>query len=213
MGRTITELKPQAKRDDRVNVFLDGEFGFGVQRSLAGSLEIGQQLSEAEIERLEEADTREVAYRRAARRVAQRPRSERELEIGLERQGLQPEDVELVIDRLREAGLADDLEFAQAWIENRMAFRPRGERALRSELRGKGVARRVIEQALDGFDEQQAAQDAAQAGARKYQHLSPEDYRRRLSAYLARRGFERHTISPLVRQLAAEIEAESEEPK
>ena len=213
MSKAITGLKPQAKRDDRVNVYLDGQFGFGLQRSLAGSLEIGQQLSEAEIARLRGADQREAAYRRAVQRVARRPRSERELQIELERRGLESEDAELVIDRLREAGLAGDFEFARAWIENRMAFRPRGARALRSELRGKGVAGRVIEAALENFDEQQALRRAADIGDRKYQHLSPDDYRRRLTAYLVRRGFERHAISPLVRQLAAEIEAESEEPK
>lgn len=156
---------------------------------------------------------REAAYRRAVQLIARRLRSERELEIGLERQGLEADDIEAVLGRLRETGLADDLAFARAWIENRMAFRPRGALALRSELRGKGVERAVIERALESFDEAEAASRAAEAGARKYQQLSPDDFRRRLSAYLSRRGFERHTISPLVAELAAQIETESEEPK
>lgn len=212
VGKAITALKPQARRDDRVNVYLDGEFGLGLQRELAAELRVGQQLSEDEIARLQAADQRAAAYRRAVQRIARRPRSERELAIGMQRQGLDAPDVELVIDRLREAGLADDLAFANAWIENRMAFRPRGALALRSELRGKGVEREVIEQALEGFSDAEAARRAADAGARKYQQLSPEKFRRRLSAYLSRRGFERHTISPLVHELAAEVGEESEEP-
>lgn len=210
MDRAITDLKPQIKRDDRVSVFLDGEFGFGLHRSVAEPLRLGQQLSAAEIEALKHADQRETAHRHAVRLIAQRPRSERELEIRLERQGLEPGDIQAVVQRLRDAGLADDLAFARAWIENRMAFRPRGVRALRSELRSKGVAGRVITRALEDFDESEAARRAGEQGARKYQHLSPEAYRRRLSAYLSRRGFEEHTISPLVRELAAQHEAESE---
>lgn len=211
MGKAITDLKPQVKRNDRVSVFLDGEFGFGLHRSVAEPLRIGQQLDAVEIEALQRADQRETAHKRAVRLIAQRPHSEHELEIRLERQGMQSTDIQAVLQRLRDSGLADDLAFARAWIENRMAFRPRGARALRSELRRKGVGSRVIERALKEFDEGEAARLAAEQGARKYLHLSPEMYRRRLSAYLSRRGFEQHTITPLVRELAAELEAESEE--
>lgn len=212
VGKAITGLKQQVKRADRVSVYLDGEYGFGLHRSVAASLQVGQQLRPPEIEQLKRLDRIETAVQRAARLVAGRPRSEHELELRLKRQGYEPDEVEQAIERLRSGGLVDDLEFARAWVENRMDFRPRGTIALRSELRRKGVAREVIDQALEDFDEAEAARRAAVAGARKYQHLSPDDYRRRLSAYLSRRGFNYQTISPLLRELVSEMEQESEEP-
>lgn len=213
MGKAITELKTQAKHDNRVSVYLDGQYGFGLHRALAAPLQIGQELTQREIEQLKRSDQRESAYQRAVRSIARRPRSVRELQTAMRRQGLEPADVEQVVGRLEQAGLADDLEFARAWIENRMTFRPRGALALKSELSSKGISSRTIGRALQSFSEAEAARRAAAQGARRYQQLSPDDFRRRLSAYLSRRGFDYQTVSPLVRELAAERALESEEPK
>jgi SOS response regulatory protein OraA/RecX len=91
-----------------------------------------------------------------------------------------------------------------------MEFRPRGAWALRSELSAKGVARETITIALQDYDEEEAAQRAAVEGARRYKHLSPDLFRRRLSAYLSRRGFAYQVVTPLVTQHLAGMEAESE---
>jgi regulatory protein len=64
--------------------------------------------------------------------------------------GFAPEPVvEATIQRLKEGGFLGDKQFAQEWIENRTAFRPRSKRMLIAmELRQKGVEEEVIEQAL-----------------------------------------------------------------
>ena len=112
------------------------------------------------------------------------------------------------MESLRQAKLVSDADFAAAWLENRMAFRPRGAWALRVELRARGVPAEIIETALTNFDEQQAAVLAGRQGLRKYEHLSPELFRQRLSAYLQRRGFQHPTIEALVERLAVEREVE-----
>ncbi len=53
------------------------------------------------------------------------------------------------IDRLSDLGMLDDAAFARQWVESRDRARPRGERALRSELAQRGVDRAVVESVLE----------------------------------------------------------------
>ena len=156
-------------------------------------------------------DRKQTAYRQAVKLLARRPRTERELRTKFERLGLSEVEQEVVMDGLRQAKLVSDAEFAAAWLENRMAFRPRGAWALRAELRARGVSAEVIETALTGFNEEEAALRAARLGLRKYAHLSPELFRQRLNAYLQRRGFQHPTIEALVERLAVEREVEGKD--
>lgn len=194
---TVTALKVQARNKDRVNVYLDGEFGFGVVRTLAAKLQVGDYLTEADVESLQQ-DAVEEARKRALRLIARRPRSTAELRHYFERREVAEAIQQVVIDSLTEAGLVDDRSFAQTWVENRTEFRPRGAFALRQELKQKGVGREAIEAALEDFDEQEAARKAAHKAAGRYKHLSEQEFRRKVGAYLQRRGFPYGLISAAV---------------
>ena len=67
------------------------------------------------------------------------------------------EAIDEAIARLAESGLVDDAAFAQYWVENREEFRPRAGRALRFELRRKGLADSDINAAIGAVDENESA--------------------------------------------------------
>ena len=208
MTKTVTAMVPKAK--NKVQIYLDGQYGFSLSKVLAQEIGLDEPLQEDRIRELIERDQQLTAYKQALRLLSHRPRTERELRIRYSRKGMSEQVQEAALERLKLEGLVDDAAFTQSWIENRMEFRPRGAWALRSELRSKGVAREIIEIALQDFDEEGAAQRAAAEGARRYKHLSPDIFRRRLSAYLSRRGFAYQMVAPLVAQHLAGMEAESE---
>ena len=208
MRKTVTAKVPRAK--NRVQVYLDGQYGFSLSKKLALEVRLDEALREDRIQELIERDQREAAYEQALRLLSHRPRTERELRVRYAKTGLPEQVQDAAIERLKSGGLVNDAAFAELWIENRMEFRPRGAWALRSELSSKGVARETIEDALQDFDEEEAAIRAADKGARRYKHLSPDLFRRRLSAYLSRRGFAYTVITPLIAQHLAGMEAESE---
>ena len=199
---------PRAK--GRVQVYLDGQYVFSLSKKLAPEVRLDEALHEDRIQELIERDQQVAAYEQALRLLSYRPRTERELRIRYAKKGLSEQAQEAALERLKSEGLVDDAAFAESWIENRMAFRPRGAWALRSELSSKGVASETIAIALQDYDEEDAAQRAAVEGARRYKHLSPDLFRRRLSAYLSRRGFTYQMVTPLVAQHLAGMEAESE---
>lgn len=198
MAGTITALESQKRSRDRVNVYLDGEFSFGLARLVAAGLKIGAWLSDEAILELTSADGLERAHNRALDYLSYRPRSEAELRDYLLEKEFPESAVEEVLARLNRVGLVDDAEFARYWINNRARFRPRGGRMLQYELQQKGVASDTIEAALEAYDELAAVRKAAQEQARRLQHLPPDQFRRRLYARLARRGFSSGLIQEIL---------------
>jgi regulatory protein len=160
-----------------------------------------------------------VVLEAAARFLEARSRSIAEVRRRLTGAGYRTDLVEGAIERMTELGMLDDDAFARAWVESRDRARPRGERAIREELRLKGVDRTVIDAVLTD------RRDAAQAGvsdaddpaptpdrvaaerllARNARALArvldPRQRRQRAYSLLARHGFDPETC----REVAAGV--------
>ena len=211
MDQEITALKAQKKNPNRISVYLDGEYAFGLARIVAAWLRIGQRLSEEEINRLKQQDTLEVAYQKALRFLGYRSRSEAEIQKKLSEQGYEDSVAAGTIQRLKEKGFLGDEQFARDWVENRTTFRPRSKRMLAIELRQKGVEEEAIQQALaETGDEDNLAYQTAIKYAHRLAGVDWETFRKRLGAYLMRRGFSYGTIAPILRQVWDETHASAE---
>jgi regulatory protein len=147
----------------------------------------------------------------AARFLEARPRSVVEVRRRLGGAGYQAQLVDGAIDRMIDLGMLDDEAFARTWIESRDRARPRGERALRQELRVKGIEREVIDAVLaerqekahaldepvDGVrvgPERAAAERLVERNRRSLERVTDLRQRRqRTYALLARSGFDPET--------------------
>ena len=87
MEKKITALRVQKRDPNRVNVYLDGEFAFGLTKLVAAWLQVGQVLSSEKISSLQSQETLEVAYLKALHYLSYRPRSESEVESSLKEKG------------------------------------------------------------------------------------------------------------------------------
>ncbi len=199
----------QQRNNQRVNVFLDGEFAFGLSKIVAAWLRVGQELTEAKIAELQAADGREAALQRALHFIDYRPRTENEVRRNLEEHEIPEEIIQEVLDRLKNGGLVDDQRFATAWVENRTAFRPRSRKALAVEMRRKGLDAEAIDSALEKVDETQEetlAYLAAQKQVRKLEGLERIDFRNKMGSFLARRGFDYEIIRVVIDRIWKELE-------
>ncbi len=201
MGGKITALRFQKRNKERVNVYIDGHFAFGLAAIEAARLHVGQSLSDEEIASLRERDEVERGYEQALNFLSYRPRSEAEVRRNLHGKELDDEVIEAVIERLTRAGLLNDREFASYWVENRLQFNPRGRQALYHELREKGVPAPVIAELLEHMDEEAVARQAVEAVLRKSGPLPSRELRRKLEAYLRRRGFSYSVIQSVVQEM------------
>lgn len=253
MAGTVTSLTFQKRNPDRVSVYLDGKFAFGLAALDAASLKRGQFLSDEEISDLKYLGLRAKAYDRALRFLAVRPRSTLEVRQNLQRYrpqkkrgrsqygqkadkrsrgsqrsdserepgisldvenepaeraaetvdesadraqqaelaaGLPQDLIDWVLHKLTDQGYLDDEAFARFWIEQRGQFKPMAPRAIRYELRGKGIDPNMIERLLSQeVDPESAALDAARTRSQRWQHLEYEEFRHKMAGFLQRRGF------------------------
>lgn len=208
--KKITALVVQKKNPNRVNLHLDGEFAFGLARIVAVWLKVGQELSEEKIEQLHTEDARERAFQQAMLFLSYRARSESEIRKNLRKHEIPEPVIEQTLERLRQAGLANDSQFASAWVENRSTFRPRSRRMMAMELKQKGLDEDAIQSAVEQVDDDAAAYDAAQKKAPRFKSLEWNDFRRKLSEFLARRGFSYSVIAPVVTRIWNEMYADKQ---
>jgi regulatory protein len=210
MGRRITSLTVQKRNPNRVNVYLEGEFAFGLARVVAAWLYVGQELSEERITQLQEEDSSEVAYQKALNFLSYRIRSEAEVRTHLVKADIEPELIDQAVERLNRSGLLNDQQFAENWVENRSEFRPRSRRALTYELKQKGIPEETINAAVEELDEQHMAYLAAQKKAKKYYSLDWPEFKQKMYAFLARRGFSYEVSAPIVTRIWQELSEEHE---
>jgi regulatory protein len=133
----------------------------------------------------------------ALRFLEARQRSAEEVRRRLLLHGYRADLVDGTLTRLMELGIVDDAAFAQAWVESRDRAHPRGQRALRAELRKKGIDRQVVDEVIEVRETAQPDVDAAAAARILERHASalarvpdPRARRQRAYALLARNGFD-----------------------
>jgi regulatory protein len=204
----ITAIVSQKGDPNRVNIHLDGEYAFGLAHIVAAWLKVGQELGEDKIASLQAEDARERAYQQALLFLSYRTRSESEIRQNLRKHELSEEVIEHTLERLRESKLADDNQFARAWVENRNTFRPRSRRALAFELRQKGLSDEAAESALETVNDEVLAYEAGLKKTHRLGELEWNEFRRKLSDFLARRGFPYSVIAPVVSRLWNETHPE-----
>jgi regulatory protein len=185
----ITDIKTQNRNKERVSIFLDGEFAFGLAIDAAAELRVGDELQPEDIERLQDTDEVARAKQSAIRYLARRPRSIAEVERNLQGKSFPEPVVAQVVAYLEARNYVDDESFARFWVEQRETFRPRSRYALRQELFVKGVPAAVVDRVLDDFDDEQAAKRAALKRASRWSDLPLDEFKEKLGGYLQRRGF------------------------
>jgi regulatory protein len=143
----------------------------------------------------------------ALRLLEKRLRSRAELAAALRRRGIGAADAAAILSELRRVGWIDDARFARAWVRDRLALRPSGHRRLRAELLARGVARADVEEALATLlpegREQALAAEVARGRLRRLRGMLPQVQRRRLAAWLQRRGFGADTVVHVLRTVNA----------
>ena len=209
MGK-ITALTRQKRNPDRINVYLDDEFAFGLAAITAVSLRVGQTLTAVQIDSLQASDQEEKAKNIAIGFIEYRPRSLNETRRHLKKKAYPEAVIERVLERLQAVELLNDAQFARYWVEQRETFKPRSKMALQHELRQKGISRELIEEAVEEVDELAAAQKAAQSKAQRWHSLPWQEFRKKLGGFLQRRGFSYAVIREVTETLWQELSADDE---
>ena len=190
MEKTITSLELQKKNPNRINVYLDHEFAFGISRFVGTWLKQGEKIDELSITQLLEKDTREKAFQKALHFINYRPRSVHEVKEKLKELGFGGSIIDAVVNELLIKKYLDDCDYAENWIASRVRSKPRSQKMLEYELRKKHIPENIIEEALKSAPENgELALRLGKKYLRRFTHLDEKEFTKKMTGVFARRAF------------------------
>ena len=194
-GGTVTLVEPQKRRKNRVNVHIDGEFAFGLDREVAEKHGIAKDrvLSREEIRLILEEEEYKRGLNRAFRILAARSRSEKEVRDRLLEAGYPEVITEKIIARCRELGFLNDTEFAFRYAEDRLRNRPMSQEMLKRELMSRGIGEELADRAADKAfaqtDELELARKLVSQKIKRWRGEPKDKAREKMARFLVSRGF------------------------
>jgi len=197
----ITSIRQQ-KNKNRVNVYLDDKFGFGIDLDnfVLLHLKVDQELTDKEIEEIVKKAEFQKTWDKLLKFAMVRPRSKKEIKDYFRRKKIHESMHADLFEKLKHFELLDDAKFAGWWIEQRQTFRPKPKKVIVQELRIKGIDKEIIENVLEEevFDEEKMAKDILEKKAYKWKKLESRVAKQKKTQYLASKGFTWGVIEKVV---------------
>lgn len=201
---TITSIKQQ-KNKNRVNVYLDDKFGFGIDLDnfVLLHLKVDQELTDDEVTEIVKKAEFQKTWEKLLRFAMVRPRSEKEVNDYFRRKKVHESLWEQLLEKLKHFELLDDQKFAEWWVEQRNSFKPKPKRILKIELTKKGIVKEIIDSVLGEtkVDEEKMAREILARKAYKWKGLEARVARQKMSQYLAGKGFSWDVIEKVAREV------------
>ena len=202
MGK-ITDIQKQKRNKTLVSVYIDGEFVCGLDEITAASsrIKIGDEISADELKAVVCRSEINSAFERAVNYVSYAPRARREVERYLSEKGYDKDTISAAVAKLDEYRYIDDGAYARSYVKSRSA--KYGSFRIKSELKRKGIADAVIDEAVREFEDESGdgIADSAAELARKYLRTHKTADRQKTKRFLAARGFAWDDISTVMKKL------------
>lgn len=117
--------------------------------------------------------------------------------------GFPVERAEKALNHLQEEKYLDDLVFTEEFINSRVRFKPKGEYALRMELRQKGISEDVVDEYFEKhvLPEHKLAAESLKKAWKRYRELPSLERKVKSTSYLQRRGFGYSAIQKAIEEL------------
>lgn len=127
----------------------------------------------------------------ALKYLSRRIRTEKEIVDWLHKKNASEEEVSVILKKLKDLKLVNDLEYAGSFIRTRSLLKPRSIRVLRLELKQKGIGKEIIEKALSDnpVDEKQLAKDLVAKNIWRWERFDEKERSQKIREFLIRKGF------------------------
>jgi regulatory protein len=204
--KRITKVEYQKKNKDRVNIYLDGNFEFGIDLSIMIKYSLSQdmELDDEFIKEIIIAEDNAKAYNYAISILSRSAKSEKELRIKMTYKGYESELINITMNKLKTNKLIDDNDYSDRFIYDKINYSKYGKRKLKEALYNKGIDRKIIEEKLSLISEDEEYIRAYELGEKKLKSLIKEDNKKKyikLSNFLIGKGFNYETVKKVVTKL------------
>ena len=189
----------------RVRVYIDGEHAVTVAQKNAArmGLRVGQDADREAVMQVVGEDEKTRAQRSALYYLGRAERSRAQVVRYLEAREYAPEIVNSVMDKVDAYGYVDDARYARMLVEDRARLRGKSRRAVRQEMREKGLDAATIEEAMALYGDREEMENAMRIARKYYQRNrgDREGFERKAGAALYRRGYDWEVIRDALRAM------------
>jgi len=200
----ITKIESQ-KNPDRVNVYIDGSFSFGLDNELRYKYDLhkGKKIDNEFIEFILEKENLNNAINVALRYLTYRQRSEKEIFDKLNSKEYPDKLIYQAIDYLKSKGYINDREFARSFLQDKTNINKYGPIKIKNQLKLKGISNTIIDEIvdMDRDDEYQMSLELASKRISRYKNEERSAIYRKLGGYLQRRGFSYEVVNQVLKEL------------
>ena len=200
--KKITKIEYQKKNKNRVNIYLNDSFAFGIDLNIMVkySLSKNMELEETFIEEILKAEEEINVYNYALSVLSRTFKSEKQLRDKLNEKGYDGQFVDNTIIKLKEKKYLDDERYSEILINNKITVSKCGKRRIRQDLYNKGISNEIIDEKLRSISDDDELARALSLGIKKLRTIKKDDERRsiKLSNYLVNKGFEFETVKKAV---------------
>ncbi|MCU0372025.1 MAG: RecX family transcriptional regulator [Ignavibacteria bacterium] len=200
----ITSIEHQ-KKDGRFNIFIDGEFAFGLYRETVYNfgLRVNDELTQEEIDRMRTEDELNFGKKVAFRYLNYKPRSEKEVRTKLHQKKISEKTIDEIITVLKDLKFIDDANYAKMYVESKVTLKPEGRRVLKMKLAGKGIEKelslKTVEENYTEETEIRKAKDLINKYSKRVKAKNPADKKQKIYRHLLSKGFSFDVISRVLK--------------
>lgn len=201
----ITSIEKQ-KKEGRYNIFLDGEFAFGLYKETIYEfgLRVNDEITPKQAEEIKTRDEIGFGKRVAYRFLNYKQRSEKEVRKKLKEKKLSDGSIDIVISSLKDLKYINDESYAKSYLQSKILRKPEGKRVLKMKLADKGIPKEIAENILSEQYPPETETEKAAELLRKYEKkvraITPAEKKKKCFRFLLSKGFDFDTINEVLRQ-------------
>lgn len=200
----ITRIETQKNNKERVNIYIDHEFAFGLMMEIQYKYDLreGMEIDEYYIDRVLKEEELSKAKDQALKYLGYRQRSKKEIVDKLKKMGFEEDIIEDALIYLEEYGLVNDVEFAKSFMRDKINLNKFGPTRIKYELYKKGIDENIVEEVLEEDDDEYSrALTLAKKKLPSYKNDDKNAIYRKLGGFLQRKGYSYDCISKILREL------------
>jgi regulatory protein len=206
VSKIITKIEAQKKKDNRVNIFIDGEFAFGCSSELIyyHNLSKGKEINIEELKKVIVEDNYLTAKTKALKYIERALKSEFQVREFLQKKEYEDSIIDRVIEFLKEYKFIDDVYYAKAFVTQNIRMEGKGN--IRYKLIKKGIPEDVINNILNEISSKDEETVALKLAEKKLKVLCKNEVniakiKSKLNTFLISKGYNFDTIKLVVNKL------------
>lgn len=207
--KTITKITRQKNNQERYNIYLDDEYAFAVDEGILIKFGLmkGKTLEQFDIDEINYEDEIAKAFSKALHFLSFQMRSEYEVKKKLLDAGHGEAVVLEAVRKLESLGFLNDQTYSKALLETKKRTLKKGPRAIRQDLKKKGIDKVLQDEVLETFTQEeqleiamQLAEKEVRAGSRR----TPTQLKQKIQDVLMRKGYSFSIVSDVLEQIKLE---------